>query len=214
MTTFFSFDRRETSITVTRWVTLAIASGAFAALNGLFAKLTTTEATGSAAIKIAHALHLPDGMVEAIVRAICFGLNLLSNFIMWALFTRALTAAPSTTKVSITNTSANFLVTAILGMIVFNERVGGLWWLGAGMMGAGCIVVGMRDENKKSISSNAQGGPDEGVLDNEEEGEREREEEEEAISLHEEGFDVADIQEPYRDEVAQSDHSAGANHSK
>jgi hypothetical protein len=68
---------------------------------------------------------------------------------MWALFTRALTAAPSTTKVSITNTSANFLVTAILGMIVFGERVRGLWWLGAGMMGAGCILVGMREEKGK-----------------------------------------------------------------
>lgn len=64
---------------------------------------------------------------------------------MWALFTRALTAGPSTTKVSITNTSANFLVTALLGMIVFREKVGGLWWVGAGMMGGGCVLVGMRD---------------------------------------------------------------------
>ncbi|KAL1863351.1 hypothetical protein Plec18167_008213 [Paecilomyces lecythidis] len=68
---------------------------------------------------------------------------------MWALFTRALTASPSTTKVSITNTSANFLVTALLGMIVFSEKVHGLWWLGAAMMGAGCILVGMREESGK-----------------------------------------------------------------
>jgi drug/metabolite transporter (DMT)-like permease len=58
-----------------------------------------------------------------------------------------LTAAPSTTKVSITNTSANFLITALLGMIVFREKVGGLWWLGAAMMGGGCILVGMREEH-------------------------------------------------------------------
>jgi len=70
---------------------------------------------------------------------------MLSNIIMWALFTRALTASPSTTKVSITNTSANFLVTALLGMLVFKEQVDGLWWVGAGMMGSGCILVGMRD---------------------------------------------------------------------
>jgi hypothetical protein len=67
---------------------------------------------------------------------------------MWALFTRALTASPSTTKVTITNTSANFLVTALLGMIVFGEKVAGLWWLGAAMMGSGCILVGMREEKK------------------------------------------------------------------
>lgn len=34
-------------------------------------------------------------------------------------------------------------------MIVFGERVGGLWWLGAAGMGAGCIIVGMRDEGEK-----------------------------------------------------------------
>lgn len=75
----------------------------------------------------------------------CLGLNVLCNIIMWALFTRALTAGPSTTKVSITNTASNFLATAVLGMVVFQEAVGGLWWLGAGMMGAGCILVGMRE---------------------------------------------------------------------
>ncbi|GAD98148.1 hypothetical protein AN2309.2 [Paecilomyces variotii No. 5] len=74
---------------------------------------------------------------------------------MWALFTRALTASPSTTKVSITNTSANFLVTALLGMIVFSEKVHGLWWLGAAMMGAGCILVGMREESGKGDSTTA-----------------------------------------------------------
>jgi hypothetical protein len=68
---------------------------------------------------------------------------------MWALFTRALTAGPSTTKVSITNTSANFLMTAFLGMLVFGEPVRGLWWLGAAMMAAGCILVGVRDEKEK-----------------------------------------------------------------
>lgn len=67
---------------------------------------------------------------------------------MWALFTRALTASPSTTKVAITNTTANFLVTAVLGMVVFRELVGGLWWLGAVLMASGCILVGMREEDK------------------------------------------------------------------
>lgn len=68
---------------------------------------------------------------------------------MWALFTRALTVSPSTTKVSITNTSTNFLVTAVLGMIVFGEQVRGLWWLGAAMMGVGCILVGMREQEEE-----------------------------------------------------------------
>ncbi|KAL1962878.1 hypothetical protein VTN77DRAFT_9056 [Rasamsonia byssochlamydoides] len=150
-----------TTFTATRWITLAIASGTFAAMNGLFAKLTTAGSTASVAHRIAQFLHLPDdGLVEVVVRGICFALNLLSNVIMWALFTRALTAAPSTTKVSITNTSANFLVTAILGMIVFGERVRGLWWVGAAMMAAGCILVGMRekmDDSSDNRSNNSSG---------------------------------------------------------
>lgn len=121
---------------------------------------------------------------------------------MWALFTRALTAAPSTTKVSITNTSANFLVTAILGMIVFSERVGGLWWLGAAMMGAGCILVGMRDEKDGNISKQQQGADEGRTRMGSHDGQGD---DEETITLREEAFDDAGVvggnAEPYRDEI-------------
>ncbi|KAL1999830.1 hypothetical protein VTN02DRAFT_3904 [Thermoascus thermophilus] len=155
-----------------RWILLAIASGTFAALNGLFAKLTTTDLTTSISRGLSHLLGMPESTdrgVEVLVRATFFALNLLSNFTMWALFTRALTASPSTTKVSITNTASNFLVTAILGMIVFAEHVRGLWWLGAAMMGAGCILVGMRDGDgeKKGDSGVAGGGDGDGDGDDE-----------------------------------------------
>ncbi|KAL4957801.1 hypothetical protein BDW69DRAFT_155781 [Aspergillus filifer] len=132
-----------------RWILLAVASGAFAAFNGLFAKLTTDEQTISFAnglLSIFGATADDHPFLLLVVRGICLGLNVLCNIIMWALFTRALTAAPSTTKVSITNTSANFLITALLGMAVFSERVAGLWWLGAAMLAAGGILVGMREE--------------------------------------------------------------------
>ncbi|KAJ5243059.1 uncharacterized protein N7469_001386 [Penicillium citrinum] len=128
------------------WILIAVASGAFAALNGLFAKLTTDNHTTAFAQSLAHLFGLDSSpFLELLVRGACLGLNVLCNVIMWALFTRALTAGPSTTKVSITNTASNFLTTAFLGMIVFQEAVGGLWWLGAAMMGAGCILVGMRE---------------------------------------------------------------------
>jgi hypothetical protein len=42
---------------------------------------------------------------------------------MWALFTRALTLATSSVQVSVINTSANFMATALLGMAVFGERL-------------------------------------------------------------------------------------------
>lgn len=67
---------------------------------------------------------------------------------MWFLFTRALTAASSTVRVSILNTSANFLVTAVLGMVVFGEGLPGGWWLGATLLIAGSVVIGGRESKE------------------------------------------------------------------
>ncbi|KAK2736735.1 hypothetical protein FQN57_000583 [Myotisia sp. PD_48] len=136
--------KKPTDMSHSKWLTLALASGAFAALNGLFAKLY-----------VPHFI-----LAQLNARLMFFGLNLLSNFIMWALFTRALTASPSTTKVTITNTTSNFLVTALLGMIVFQEKVTGQWIIGAVLMAGGCIVVGLREEKEQEESVTAQHGVD------------------------------------------------------
>jgi hypothetical protein len=69
---------------------------------------------------------------------------------MWGLFTRALTLGSSTVRVSIINTSANFMVTAVLGALIFSEKLPGVWWLGAAMLVAGSVIIGMRDETEKS----------------------------------------------------------------
>ncbi|KKZ60110.1 hypothetical protein EMCG_05135 [[Emmonsia] crescens] len=136
------------SSSASNWAILAIASGLFAATNGLFAKLTTTHLTTTFSQTLSHLLNLPpssEGIADYVTRALFFALNVLSNGIMWALFTRALTASTSSTKVAITNTTANFLLTALLGMAVFGEKVDGLWWVGAALMAGGCVVVGMRE---------------------------------------------------------------------
>lgn len=52
-------------------------------------------------------------------------MNLLFNAIMWGLFTRALTLASSTVRVSVINTSANFMLTALLGFFIFRETLPG-----------------------------------------------------------------------------------------
>jgi hypothetical protein len=78
-----------------------------------------------------------------------FALNLVFNGVMWGLFTRALTLASSTIRVSIINTSANFIVTAVLSALIFSESLPGLWWLGAALLVAGSVIIGMRDEAEK-----------------------------------------------------------------
>ncbi|KAH7088909.1 hypothetical protein FB567DRAFT_320823 [Paraphoma chrysanthemicola] len=142
--------------TKSTWLVLAVASGGCAAFNGVFAKLTTTELTTSWAGAIAAAFGLSPGnkLVEFAIRGLFFALNLVFNAIMWGLFTRALTLATSTVRVSIINTSANFMVTAVLGALIFSEKLPGVWWLGAAMLVAGSVIIGMREETeKKSIAA-------------------------------------------------------------
>ncbi|KAF2458858.1 hypothetical protein BDY21DRAFT_384804 [Lineolata rhizophorae] len=136
----------------TAWLGLAISSGACAAFNGVFAKLTTTKLTTSWSHAISGALGLGDSnkLVEYAIRGMFFGLNLLFNAIMWALFTRALTLATSTVRVSVINTSANFMLTALLGAAIFRESLPGLWWLGAAMLVAGSVIIGRREQAEKS----------------------------------------------------------------
>ena len=79
-----------------------------------------------------------------------FGLNLLFNGVMWALFTKALARGNSTTQVSIMNTSSNFFITAILGLVVFSEVLPPLWWVGATFLVAGNVIIGSKDEGGKT----------------------------------------------------------------
>ncbi|KAL2754379.1 hypothetical protein ACRALDRAFT_1070184 [Sodiomyces alcalophilus JCM 7366] len=131
-----------------KWIVLAIASGACAAFNGVFAKLTTTELTTSISRSLSKFLHLSSigGAFEVILRGAFFGLNLLFNGIMWTLFTQALAKGSSTTQVSIINTSSNFVLTAFLGLVIFAESLPPLWWLGAALLVAGNVIVGRKDE--------------------------------------------------------------------
>lgn len=104
-------------------------------------------------------------MINYILRAVFFGLNLAFNVAMWALFTAALTRASSTTRVSIVNVSANFVVTALLGLVIFGEKLPPLWWVGAALLAAGNVVIGRREETGKERESvrlerRDEGGPD------------------------------------------------------
>jgi hypothetical protein len=65
---------------------------------------------------------------------------------MWTLFTKALARGTSTTQVSIINTSANFMITAVLGFFIFSESLPPLWWLGAALLVVGNVIIGRREE--------------------------------------------------------------------
>ncbi|KAM0328091.1 hypothetical protein ACHAQA_005494 [Verticillium albo-atrum] len=135
--------------TQNKWIVLAIASGGCAAFNGVFAKLTTTELTTTISTSLAKFLHLTsvEGAFEVVLRGAFFGLNLVFNGIMWTLFTKALAQGSSTTRVSIINTSSNFVLTALLGFMIFSEALPPMWWLGAFLLVAGNVIVGRKDDS-------------------------------------------------------------------
>lgn len=68
---------------------------------------------------------------------------------MWGLFTQALARGHSTTQVSIMNTSANFVITAFAGFLIFSESLPPLWWVGATLLVAGNVIIGSKDESGK-----------------------------------------------------------------
>jgi hypothetical protein len=69
---------------------------------------------------------------------------------MWALFTAALAKGTSTTQVSIVNTSANFMITAMMGFLIFSEALPPSWWAGAGLLAVGNVVIGRKEEHDSS----------------------------------------------------------------
>lgn len=79
---------------------------------------------------------------------------------MWALFTKALARGNSTTQVSIMNTSSNFFITAMLGLLIFSEDLPPLWWVGAAFLVAGNVIIGSKDESGKADGD--EGGPSSG----------------------------------------------------
>ncbi|KAK6957346.1 hypothetical protein Daesc_000130 [Daldinia eschscholtzii] len=135
-----------------RWIVFAIASGACAAFNGVFAKLTTNELSTHIARGISGLFGLThlEGVVEVVVRASFFGLNLAFNGVMWTLFTQALAKGNSTTQVSIMNTSTNFVITALLGLAIFSESLPPLWWVGAALLVAGNVIIGRGKQEESS----------------------------------------------------------------
>ncbi|KAL5089835.1 hypothetical protein Trisim1_004951 [Trichoderma cf. simile WF8] len=153
-------DGPESSSWRKHWMFFAVASGACAAFNGVFAKLTTTELTTNISTAIAKALGIQSHsqIVEIIVRSIFFILNLTFNGIMWSLFTTALARGKSATQVSIMNTSTNFLVTAFTGFAIFSEALPPMWWAGASLLVAGSVIAGRKDEGEGDGAKDAAAG--------------------------------------------------------
>ncbi|KAG2173684.1 hypothetical protein INT43_005104 [Umbelopsis isabellina] len=140
----------------------AIASGTFAALASVFAKLFTDEKTSQFTqstlelLPISKYSETAEFYVSSTVRIICFILIFGCNSLMWTIFTKALNRAPSSTAVSIVNSAANFSVSALAGYIVFGEPLALSWWVGATLIITGTLILTRANSKMEETKSKAE----------------------------------------------------------
>lgn len=116
---------------------------------------TTTALTSDFAAALARLFGVAEDSIyiNYTLRGTFFGLNIIFNIAMWALFTAALRKGSSATRVSIVNVSSNFMITAVLGAMIFSEKLPGLWFLGAACLVAGNVIIGRRDEGEEKVKT-------------------------------------------------------------
>eukprot|EP00026_Physarum_polycephalum_P021188 Phypoly_transcript_24271.p1 GENE.Phypoly_transcript_24271~~Phypoly_transcript_24271.p1 ORF type:complete len:167 (-),score=13.51 Phypoly_transcript_24271:54-479(-) len=76
-------------------------------------------------------------IISQALRPLFIGLIVLSNILMWNMFTKAMDSCGSVSA-TVINTAANFFFTAIFGRVFFAEPLSLMWGLGAT-----CIMIGL-----------------------------------------------------------------------
>lgn len=72
---------------------------------------------------------------------------LTSNALVWRYFVKGLHSTNSSTLVpTVVSTASNFIISALLGTLVFAERTNTIWWVGAVMIIAGLYFIISEDE--------------------------------------------------------------------
>ncbi|KAI9320250.1 hypothetical protein BX666DRAFT_1853814 [Dichotomocladium elegans] len=140
------------------FIPYAVLSGIFASLSSVFAKLFSDQRTEQLhdvilAFLNTHCFSLLPAMDQSkysllVVRGICFGLIFVCNSLMWALFTKALHAAPSSIQTTTVNGAVNFSVSALLGYFIFDEPLALSWWMGASMILSGTVLLSRTQKQK------------------------------------------------------------------
>ncbi|KAI1297914.1 hypothetical protein HDE_04430 [Halotydeus destructor] len=129
--------------------THSVLSGIMAATASLFGKLAMdSDALG----------HLVPYLVKGdqklghwytVIRALLLVLMVLTNTVMWTMFTKALVKSRTSLEATVVNTAANFIFTAIFGTLLFDETIGFLWFLGSIMILIGLILVKMGADRQR-----------------------------------------------------------------
>eukprot|EP00033_Pygsuia_biforma_P005542 GCRY01006120.1.p1 GENE.GCRY01006120.1~~GCRY01006120.1.p1 ORF type:complete len:153 (-),score=22.95 GCRY01006120.1:52-510(-) len=131
-------------------VTASFAAGFCAALSSVFGKLTVNVDSSDFLTTLLDNFGIiinPD-----FERYGYIGAFILCNVMMWAFFTLALNALSSSMVATALNLASNFLFTAVLGRIIFNEILSVLWFVGASLIATGVLLLTFLEEQKNATS--------------------------------------------------------------
>ncbi|ETV85874.1 hypothetical protein H257_02421 [Aphanomyces astaci] len=130
-------------------------SGTIAAVSGMLGKLSSDDNASVIQTIQAychehqHAAYpwLDCAWAMRVVHVAFFAAMLLSNAVMLSFFVRGLHETDSLTA-TITSSAANFVVTALVGYLVFHEQLPLQWWVGASVIlfGMGLLLHGAKDD--------------------------------------------------------------------
>lgn len=96
-------------------------------------------------------------------------------------------------------------MTALLGLIIFGEKLPPLWWVGAGLLAAGNVVIGRREEGEKPVGKEGLESREDGGL-----GRREGVEEGEGVPLMQDEYLQQDDMIDQNVDVARSESTKEA----
>lgn len=120
----------------------SVISGFFAALSGLFGKITFDQEILNSISSFFQLkpLFVQIGLGSALI---------LSNLLMLQSFNLALKNSETTLQASLVNTAFNFVFTALIGSVVFAENLSLFWWTGTTFIIIGIYIIN-QDKSMKS----------------------------------------------------------------
>ncbi|XP_077160376.1 transmembrane protein 42 [Paroedura picta] len=83
----------------------------------------------------------PCEWLPIILRAGCGGLVIACNAVMWTFFAKALKYSTSSATATVTSTASNFISSAALGYLLFEETHALLWWIGISITLFGLLLL-------------------------------------------------------------------------
>ncbi|XP_076112536.1 uncharacterized protein LOC143080537 isoform X1 [Mytilus galloprovincialis] len=91
--------------------------------------------------------------ISVYIQVIFFLMIFVCNGVMWTFFTKSLQYCSSSVEATVTNTASNFLFTAFVGLLLFDETLTLRWWFGSLLILLGLMLINrgnLKDEQRKA----------------------------------------------------------------